>query len=85
VHENTKNWSENLNLINQLKINFGYHPGKRTTIYAGPTLNVAVSRVKNAETGEIGSNFIPDWNFMNQLEGNTRIGIWAGFNGGIRF
>lgn len=85
VIEDPKLWTENLNLINQLKVSFGIHPGKRTSLYAGPTLNVSVSRVKDPETGEIGSNLIPDWNFMNRLEGNTRIGIWAGFNAGIRF
>jgi len=85
VQENSKKWNEDLNLLNQFKCNFGYHPGKRTTIFAGPTINVAVSKVKNAETGAIGLDMIPDWNFMNELYTNTRVGIWAGFNAGVRF
>lgn len=85
VVENQEIWTENLNLINQLKAGFGFKPRKRTTLFAGPTLNVSVSRVKNEETAQLGSDFIPDWNFYNQVNGKTRVGIWAGFQAGIRF
>ena len=85
IQENISKWNDDLNLLNQLKVNFGFHPGKRTTIFAGPTFNVAVSRVKNAETGIIGSAFIPKNTFMNELYGSTRVAMWAGFNAGIRF
>lgn len=85
VMEDPKKWSENLNLINQFKVSLGVRPGRRTSLYAGPTLNVGVSRTKNAETGEIGSNLTPDWNFFNKVYDKTAISIWAGFNAGIRF
>lgn len=85
VQENTKAWSENLNLLNQFKVHFAYHPRRRTSLFAGPTLNVAVSRVKNSESGLIGSSLIPDWAQYDKTNNQTRVAIWPGFNAGIRF
>lgn len=85
VQENTKAWTENLNLLNQFKVHFSYHPRRRTSLFAGPTLNVAVSRVKNSESGLIGSSLIPDWAQYDKTNNQTRVAIWPGFNAGIRF
>jgi hypothetical protein len=85
IIENERLSTQNLNLLNQLKLHFGWHPGKRTTFFAGPTLNVAVSRVKDKETGVIGTDIIPDWAFFKETNGPTRLAIWAGFNAGLRF
>jgi hypothetical protein len=85
IIENEPLKNQNLNLLNQIKLHFGWQLGKRTALFAGPSLNVAVSRVKNQETGAIGTDLIPDWAFFDQTEGPTRVAIWAGFNAGVRF
>lgn len=85
VMEEKKIWTEELNLLNQLKINVGFKPGKRTALFAGPTVNVMVSRIQQKETGAIGSTVIPKWAQYDETNHNTRVAIWTGFNAGIRF
>lgn len=85
IKENGKLWTDNLNLLNQLKVNFALHPGKRTSLFAGPVLHVAVSKVLNKESNVVGSNIVPDWAPFDKTYTNTRVAIWPGFNAGIRF
>ncbi len=85
ILEGPKVWTENLNLLNQAKVLLALRPGKRTAFFGGPVLNVAVSRVRNTETGAIGSPLIPSKTFFNELDGKTRTSIWLGWEVGIRF
>lgn len=85
VQENTKSWTEDLNLLNQLKLSLAFKPGNRTALFAGPTVNVAVSRVYHKDSGMYGSGIIPDWASFDETDGNTRVAIWAGFHAGVRF
>lgn len=85
IIENESVVNQDLNLFNQFKVLFGYRPARRTTIFAGPTVNVAVSRVVNRETGKIGTVLIPDWAPFQETFGPTKVAIWVGGNVGIRF
>jgi hypothetical protein len=77
-------WTEELNLLNRLKINGWIDLGK-VKLYGGPTLNVHVSNLKNDE-GLPGGNLIdPDVSFYNEIHGDTRTVVYPGFNFGIRF
>lgn len=86
VLDNRDQYTENLNLLNQGKILLAWAPRKRTALFAGPVVHVAVSRVRELETNRINPSFIPSHTYYNQLEGNkTRVAIWLGWNAGIRF
>ena len=77
-------WTEELNLLNRLKINASYDLGK-LKIYGGPSLNVYVSNLQDEE-GQPGGNLIdPNLSFYNEINGDTRTIIYPGFNFGIRF
>lgn len=77
-------WTEDLNLLNRLKINAWYDLGK-LKIYGGPSLNVHVSNLKDEE-GLPGGNLInPKMSFYHETNGETRTVVYPGFNLGIRF
>ncbi|GAL85312.1 hypothetical protein MYP_2541 [Sporocytophaga myxococcoides] len=86
-------WTNKLNLLNQLRVNVGIALGERTTIFFGPTFNVMVSQIYNADKNEYGSNIAP-WTVFNETydgrvdkgrKENTNVKMWPGFNAGIRF
>ncbi len=78
---------DRLNMLNQARVLFNYEPSGQVRLFAGPTLNVAVSET-SPDIGylpyyEIG----PNWAFFNHTSGNagrTNVRIWAGITGGIR-
>jgi hypothetical protein len=83
INENTW-WTEDLNLLNKLKINAWFDMGK-IQIYGGPSLNVYVSQYKNEE-GIPGGNLIdPQVSFYDSINGATRTIVYPGFNIGLRF
>ena len=89
MHVNEKEaWTNELNLLNQLKLLMDFRIGNRTSVFAGPTANVMVSRLVDPETGLIGSGIGPytmheeTW---TTLSGETNVKMWLGFNAGIRF
>lgn len=85
IIENESIIKQDLNLINQFKVLIGYKPARRTSIFAGPTVNVAVSRVVNKESGKIGTDLIPGWAPFRETFGPTTVALWVGGNVGIRF
>jgi hypothetical protein len=84
VNEN-ETWTEELNLLNQLRANLGFRLGKRTALFAGPTFNVYVSNLYNPESGRYGTD-LARWNTsFDRQSGGTRVTMWPGINAGIRF
>lgn len=86
-------WTNKLNLLNQLRLNVGIALGEKTTIFFGPTFNVMVSQIFDADKNEYGSNIAP-WTVFNETyagrvdkgrKENTNVKMWPGFNAGIRF
>jgi len=76
-------WTNKLNLLNQLKLNFGGMVAPKLGIYGGPSFNVMVSEYKNPD-GSIGSGIVPSWDFYNKTIGKTNVAMWVGFNVGLR-
>ena len=78
---------DRLNLLNQFRVLFNFHPNEKVDLYVGPTFNVAVAET-NPDLGllpwyEIG----PNWAFYNKTysnTGRTNVKIWFGIQGGIR-
>ncbi|MBD0255191.1 MAG: hypothetical protein ICV83_05685 [Cytophagales bacterium] len=84
VNEN-ETWTEELNLLNQLRANLGFRLGKRAALFAGPTFNVYVSNLYNPESGRYGTD-LARWNTtFDRQSGRTRVTMWPGINAGIRF
>ena len=77
-------WTEDLNLLNRFKINAWVDLGP-LKVYGGPSLNVYVTNLVNAE-GIPGGNLInPEMSFIDKTNGETRTIVYPGFNFGIRF
>lgn len=76
-------WTNKLNLLNQLKFNFGAILTPGLGIYGGPSLNVMVSEYQNP-AGNIGSGIVPSWTFYDKTSGNTNVAIWPGISVGLR-
>ena len=78
---------DRLNLLNQLRILFGFSPSDQVNLFVGPTLNIAVSET-SPDIGYLPYHEIgPNWAFYNHTKGNagrTNIKIWIGITGGVR-
>ena len=88
IHINEKErWTNELNLLNQLRFTLDYHKENgRTSFFAGPVANVLVSRLYNPETGMAGSTVIdPSYTLLDHNKGDTSVKLWAGVQAGIRF
>jgi hypothetical protein len=78
-------WTNELNLLNRLKFNFSYLITRRLEIFGGPSFNVAVSRLRNAEGKVTGSSIIPSWTIYDETIRGTNVKMYVGFNAGLRF
>jgi hypothetical protein len=78
-----------LNTLNKLSPSLGVRLGKKTTIYAGPSLNVMVSQYQDPDKTSLGSGLAPytvyDHTFNSSSSNAVNLKIWFGFNAGIRF
>ncbi len=80
----TEAWTTNLNLLTQLKILFDLRVGRRTSFFAGPSGNLMVSNLYDADTNTYGSNIMP-YTLYETTQGETNTKVWVGFNAGVRF
>ncbi len=80
-------WTRDLNLLNQLSLTLGYNAaGRQTRFFAGPVANLMVSRLADAETGELGSAVIaPSYTLAEGDAGRSNFRFWIGLQGGVRF
>ena len=85
VHTNSQSWEE-VNLLNQVKATLGINITKHTSLFFGPSFNVAVSDHYNKDTGKYGMPFIPDWKFYSKTYSDGwNVSMWIGGNIGLRF
>lgn len=85
IHINEKeSWTNDLNLLNQFKVLFDFRTGQRTSFFIGPTANVMVSKLMDAETGTLGSTITPYSLYEDTYRG-TNVKGWIGLNAGVRF
>lgn len=83
-----KGWTDELNLLNQLRPMFGWRlsPNGRTTLLLGPTLNVMVSSYREPEKSGYGSRLGgKHLEVFNETHGRTNTRAWVGAQAGIRF
>ncbi|WP_291727645.1 DUF4974 domain-containing protein [Bernardetia sp.] len=87
-----KRWTNNLNLLNQLKFKVHYQLSKQVGIFIAPTLNVTVSKIYNADTNTYGTNFAPyvfveDTTTTNRNFSTSTVNtkVWGGGFIGISF
>jgi len=73
----------NLNLLNQAKLNISYNIGSKFSIFAGGSFNVMVSEYSQSGSDEIGSDIAP-WYVYDRTRRNTNVKMWPGFNFGVR-
>ncbi|MCB0577834.1 MAG: STN domain-containing protein [Phaeodactylibacter sp.] len=88
IHINEQErWTNELNLLNQLRFTLDFHQeSRRTSIFAGPVANVLVSKLYDPDTGTLGSAVIaPSYTLLNHAKGGTSVKLWAGLQAGVRF
>lgn len=78
-------WTEEVNMLEKLKVTGSYQLGQRLSIYAGAALNVQITKIKDAEEGTIASMLKTPDSFYDETHDNTRVTIYPGFSAGIRF
>lgn len=78
-------WTDDLNLLNRLDVNFTYKLANHFEIAAGPALNVLVSEYFDVDKGAIGSNIAP-YSFYNHTTATgTNVKMWVGGSLAMRF
>ncbi|MFA8451095.1 MAG: LA_2272 family surface repeat-containing protein [Bacteroidales bacterium] len=76
------NFEGELNLLNKFNINYKYRLNKGFSLFAGPTLNVYVSKEK--VDGRLGTINIP-YSIYKHESKNTLVSIWSGLNLGVSY
>lgn len=77
-------WTNQLNLLTQLRLTFDHKLGRTTSLFWGPTLNALASDYLDPESGIKGST-LPFYTLIDESAGNTNLKVWVGFQGGFRF
>ena len=91
-------WTNNLNLLGQLKMTRSWVLGRKFEIFAGPSFNILFSDIIQSEEQEIGSGIVPYTIIDRDVERNIVVidntpekikllnyKFWVGFTTGIRF
>lgn len=78
-------WTEEVNMLEKLKVTGSFKFLQRLSVYAGVALNVQITEIKGAEEGTIGSRLNTPDSWYDETHDNTRVTIYPGFSAGIRF
>jgi len=79
-----ESWTNELNLMNRLKLNLSYRISPRLELIGGPVYVVSVSQITDAEGNVIGGGYLPTWTLSDKVHGSTRVSSYLGFNIGLR-
>ena len=80
IHVNEREgWTKELNQLNQLKILIDLRIGRRTSIFAGPSGNLMVSKLYDIESEFFGSKIMP-YGLYDETINGTNVKMWIGFN-----
>lgn len=86
IHVNElERWTEELNLLNQLRMTIDLRTSRHTSFFAGPVGNVMISKLQRADYNAPGSMIAPYTLYEETSADGTTIQAWVGFNAGIRF
>lgn len=69
--------------LSQFRFNFGKALSERSIFFAGPTLNLLVSRAN--QSGEFEIPIVSGYHLYNYTEGRTNVRFWVGIHAGFRF
>ncbi|GAB2463012.1 hypothetical protein GCM10011375_14940 [Hymenobacter qilianensis] len=88
VNEESRGWTEDLNLHNQLRLMVGFAPlkaGGRLRIVAGPTVSVLVTQRYDTERAQVYSSLLQNRSlWLDEGDTNTRVLGWIGYSVGVR-
>lgn len=85
IHINEgERWTDQLNLLNQLRFLLDVRVARRTSIFAGPVGNLMISKLYDPDTDHYGSTIMP-YTLYDETNNGTNVKMWVGFNAGIRF
>ncbi|MBK7874101.1 MAG: STN domain-containing protein [Saprospiraceae bacterium] len=87
IHVNElEEWTEELNLLNQLRLLIDIRTGKHTSLFAGPVGSIMVSKLRRSDYNTEGSMIAP-YTFYNKTSptSGSNVQMWVGFNAGVRF
>ena len=84
INEN-EGWTNTLNSIGQFRFLWNYQIARSIGFFFGPTANVMVSQLRDAETNEINPSVVPYSLINEDLDMNTNLRAWVGVNAGFRF
>jgi len=76
-------WTNELNLLGQVRFTVDFQVSNRLSFYAGPTLNMMWSKLYDPVTATYGSR-IPLNPLWNEQNGATNFQGWIGFSAGLR-
>lgn len=76
-------WTEQLNLLSQLRVSLDVDAGATVSFFAGPVINVHFSKWQDPETGTFLSELAP-YTFWELEQDGLRAQAWVGFTAGIR-
>lgn len=89
VNEESRGWTRDLNLHNQLRLLVGVAPfkaGGRLRVVAGPTVSVLVTQRYDAERGAVASSLSQNRRlWLNEGNASTQVLGWVGYCVGLRF
>ncbi|MDX1943329.1 MAG: STN domain-containing protein [Saprospiraceae bacterium] len=87
IHVNElEEWTEELNLLNQLRLLIDVRTGRHTSLFAGPVGSIMVSKLRRSDYNADGSMIAP-YTFYNKTSptNGSNVQMWVGFNAGVRF
>lgn len=73
-----------INMLTQLKFTVSKEIAKHFKVFAGPVLNMTISKYTDPETGVVGSSLSP-WSMWKNNSSTTSLNSWLGFSAGVRF
>ncbi|MBC6608493.1 hypothetical protein H8B13_16825 [Hymenobacter sp. BT188] len=88
VNEESRGWTEDLNLHNQLRLLVGFAPlkaGGRLRLVAGPTVSVLVTQRYDTERAQVYSSLLQNRSlWLDDGSATTRVLGWVGYIVGVR-
>ncbi|MEM1120594.1 MAG: hypothetical protein AAGJ18_09095 [Bacteroidota bacterium] len=80
-----KVWTNNLNLLNQVRFIFNWTLNGKKGLFFGPNLNILASKLTDPETLAVVGSSLPTYTFVDTNLASTNWKMWVGASAGFRF
>ncbi|MCB0651436.1 MAG: hypothetical protein KDC85_09200 [Saprospiraceae bacterium] len=78
-------WTNELNLLNQLRVTYDVRVGRKLSLFGGPVANIYISRPKpDSDPAGKTARFAP-YTFYEGADADANLKVWVGIQAGIRF